>query len=124
MGVHHDADPAVELAVAQAELKLKDKNGDGKLDKDEATEAIGEESMETHFHKLDMDKDGFLSAKEFLLWETGRIFEQDAWADLMERADADKDGFVTVEEMLKSHQQEEHRAHHMTYEYWAHELEL
>lgn len=122
--VHHDADPAVEEAVARAELKLKDNNGDGQLDKVEATEVMGEESVETHFDKLDMDKDGFLSAKEFLLWETGRIFEQDGWVELMEQADADKDGFVTLEELLKSRQQEEHRAHHMNYEYWAHELEL
>lgn len=54
---------AKDNAAAEAAFKRADKNGDGKLSKDEAAALPG---MAARFDELDKDKDGMLSLAEFV----------------------------------------------------------
>ena len=57
-------------AHMQERLKAADKNGDGKISREEATASLPK--LSKHFDKIDADKDGFISKDEMKAWHDKR----------------------------------------------------
>lgn len=94
-------------------LRLKDKDGDGKLDPREFWEAhdgagaefdLSEEEVED-FQKLDVNGDGYLDHAELKLWESGKFHTEEAMRKLFEIADKDNDLHLTVDEIIAAREQ-------------------
>mmetsp|Transcript_98431 Transcript_98431/g.275660 ORF Transcript_98431/g.275660 Transcript_98431/m.275660 type:complete len:310 (-) Transcript_98431:209-1138(-) len=98
------------LAIETAEsLRVKDKDGDGKLTEEEFFEV---EDMEQEgpdkeeresFADLDTNKDGFIDVAELQVSESGRYHIEKTMQDLLKVADTDKDGHLTSEELAAAH---------------------
>lgn len=126
--------PEVLELVAQTNLKQKDKDSDGLLSPeefwgDQASEddAIQEEHGELHkveFAGLDSDKDGKLSLKELLAWESGEYHSDAAMIQLMEIADDDKDGSISKAELDKAREPLANSPASSHMQQWAEHYEL
>jgi len=97
------------LAISvQANMQMKDKDGDGKLTPAEFWGAFNEDGtadvmliadMAEDFKKLDKDGDGLLNAGELGAWESGTFHTELAMLKLMEIADKDGDMAATFQEL-------------------------
>jgi len=97
------------LAISvQANMQMKDKDGDGKLTPAEFWGAFNEDGtadvmliadMAEDFKKLDKDGDGLLNAGELGAWESGTFHTELAMLKLMEIADKDGDMAATLQEL-------------------------
>lgn len=54
----------------QERLKAADKNGDGKISREEATASLPK--LSKHFDQIDANKDGFISKDEMKAWHDKR----------------------------------------------------
>ena len=57
-------------AQMQERLKAADKNGDGKISREEATASLPK--LSKHFDQIDANKDGFISKDEMKAWHDKR----------------------------------------------------
>lgn len=105
--VYPEIDSAVEEAHAQAEIKRKDRDKDGKLDIAEFFEHVAEVenppdevAEREEFNDLDADKDGYMSVAELQSFESGRHHMEQAMHWLADNIDTDSDGFLTMQELV------------------------
>jgi len=114
-------DEIIRLMAAH-DLKLKDKDGDGKLDVTEFNElgedpkvgdagsmekdakmaegeAESEKELAEEFKKQDTDGDGKLNLEELVHWESGAFHITVDMQKLFEVCDADKDSHITLKEL-------------------------
>jgi len=113
------------IATKQAMVD-RDANGDGKLDEKEFEELHVEEGSEPAgaFHKLDLNKDGFLDVQELRHWESGRFNTEEAFMHLFAVVDTNHDNRVSFEELTaKAEQIATTDAHHHLQE-WSDHYEL
>jgi len=98
----------VSHLTASDAVKSKDKNGDGELSPDEFWEYedvdakdLQEQEAErkAEFEKLDLDKNGKLSVKEYTPWYAGSYHTDEAMRHLFEIADEDGDHHLTALEL-------------------------
>lgn len=103
--------PGVLAVTVQETLRMKDKNGDGKLDArefweaDEAEDGDLSDEERADFAKLDTNGDGFLGQDELQAWESGRFHTEEAMKKLIELADKDNDMHLTVAELTAAREQ-------------------
>jgi len=103
--------PGVLTVTVQETLRMKDKNGDGKLDArefweaDEAEDGDLSDEERADFAKLDTNGDGFLDKEELQMWESGRFHTEEAIKKLIELADKDNDMHLTVAELIGARDQ-------------------
>lgn len=98
----------VLTVTAEATMKVKDKNGDGKLtlqefwEGDTASEGeslpISDEEV-ADFAKLDINSDQLLDLDELKPWEAGTFHTQEAVKKLFSIADVDGDSLVSQKEL-------------------------
>lgn len=101
-------DDAVLSIMAEAAMKQKDKDSDGKLSLNEFLEnsegdgnEIGPEEQ-AEFKKLDKDGNDFLNMDELKAWESGKFHTEESLRMLFDVADKNKDGHITIAELEES----------------------
>merc|ERR1712032_27263 len=82
------------------------------------------EGGQRDFAKLDSDGNGFLSAEELRVWESGRFHLEEAMKSLFEMADSDSDMHVTADELDSVRQRVGDTDAHFHLVKWAEHHEL
>lgn len=120
---------AMAVFVAEA-IRLKDKNGDGKLSPEEFWEVMADDqdsvlSKEERedFSKLDSDGDGWLDSSELQDWESGWFHKAEALQQIVDITDANGDLHVTMEELVDKAEQLEPIMARYYYKEWVRQEE-
>jgi Ca2+-binding EF-hand superfamily protein len=110
--MHPETHPEVLEVHCKEEMRKRDTDKDGRLNKKEWETAapMGEHhpanaDPDTHdpsadFDNLDENKDGYISMDELRHWESGRYHTHDAMKKLIDLADKDTDDHITEEELV------------------------
>lgn len=87
---------SLALAGREPPFKAADKNGDGKLDKNEAQAAM---VVPEHFDEADANKDGFIDHDELRKYHRSDAYRNHVKGEQnFTKADKDKDGKLTKDE--------------------------
>lgn len=130
--LHPETHEKVLHLTSSANLKAKDKDGDGQLSHAEMWET--EESEETDpdtvaelmrdFENLDSDKNGKLNVEELKLYDSGHYHYDDAMTHLFEIVDEDLDHFISLDELESAQESLANTAASSHFLEWAEQYEL